>query len=822
MVSLPVPELRSEEDVKIHVLLPYLEKLGYQSSCFEFERGIEIQEGRKCKTIFPDIVVYSDSRREAPLLVCDTKAPNEILDKRAREQVISYARLLPRIAPLALLTNGSQTQVFQTLHKNRIAHLPPRDEIQKDLFDSLVSRDIQDALRAEARHELFIIDDVQTFKSVLKRCHNQIRNNEGYDPTAAFDEMSKVLFCKLLEEKTHQNNNRFRLQVFDDTMGRLGINIVRQMFQEIKKKTDYSMLFEPDTEINLSDRTIRSIVTLFEPYDLSLTGFDVKGEAFEYFLSDTFTGGLGEFFIPRNVVEFIIDAVDPKIGHRIVDPFCGTGGFLIYAFEVINEKIGQHDFADDEKDRWRWELSNRSLFGTDWKERTSQACKMNMMVHGDGNSGIFMHHGLTDVEGSIEPGLFDVCITNPPFGSRESDPEILARYELGSGRTSQDRMILAVERCLKLVKPGGTVGIVLADGLLSNKSAAYVRDFIRDNAHIRAVISLNAETFEGYGARAKTSVLILTKKQESERAQTKPVFMTIAANTGYAPNGDPVSGNQLPDILVDYREFRSLGAQASPFRSRSWVSEGNGDRLDAEFYSVALERVEGEEDFVSAAQLVENVKHLADWITKPSNHFPLETLSQDYDQLPVGDLLEIVSSRERLQPDASYKLLGVRWWGDGTFIREEKTGREIKASSLFRSYPSALIYNRLFAFRGSFAIVPPEHGGCYVSGEFPQFKVKASVGLPSGELMKYLVYALTSDAFLRVIDAQSTGTTTTSRNRFNQELFLGMTINLPRNLADVVALIDQVEELRARVKALDKQASLFAQAVHSRVKGPIA
>lgn len=250
---MPTPVLKTEKDVKIHFLLPFLENLGFHSSSFEFERGIEIQEGRKRKMIFPDIVVYADARRETPLLVCDTKAPNEILDKQAREQVISYARLLPRIAPLALLTNGSQVQVFQTLHKNPIAHLPHKDELQQDLFEALVSRDVQDALRAEARHELFIIDDVQTFKSVLKRCHNQIRNNEGYDPTAAFDEMSKVLFCKMLEEKTHSTNNRFRVQVFDNTMEQLGVNIVDQMFQEIKNRKEYSGLFEPDAKINLSN-----------------------------------------------------------------------------------------------------------------------------------------------------------------------------------------------------------------------------------------------------------------------------------------------------------------------------------------------------------------------------------------------------------------------------------------------------------------------------------------------------------------------------------------------------------------------------------------
>jgi type I restriction enzyme M protein len=159
----------------------------------------------------------------------------------------------------------------------------------------------------------------------------------------------------------------------------------------------------------LKDRTIRKIVELFESHDLGLTAFDVKGEAFEYFLGDTFTGGLGEYFTPRNVVEFMVEAADPKIGEKIIDPFCGTGGFMIYAFDIVSEKIRLQEFSDEEKERWRLELSNKSLYGTDWKERTSQACKMNMMVHGDGSSGVFMHDGFVDVPGVIEDGKFNLC-----------------------------------------------------------------------------------------------------------------------------------------------------------------------------------------------------------------------------------------------------------------------------------------------------------------------------------------------------------------------------------------------------------------------------
>jgi type I restriction enzyme M protein len=791
---------KTEDDVKIQVLLPYIEGLGYKTNHCEFNKAIEVQEGRKVKKIFADVVVYSSASKTAPLILCETKAPNEILNRFVKEQAISYARLLPRIAPLVLITNGTQFQFFQTLNKNRIPELPRRKDLEKDILNFLISKDTQNALRLEAVHGLFIIDDVVTFKNVLRACHNEIRNNEGYDPTVAFDEMSKVLFCKLYEEK-HSGRNRFRLAVFDDTLDRLQINVVKQIFEETKKDVPYSGLFLPDAAINLNDRTIRKIVQLFENYDLSLTAFDVKGEAFEYFLGDTFTGGLGEYFTPRNIVEFVVDALDPRIGEKMIDPFCGTGGFLIYAFDLVSDKIRMQDFAENEKARWKQELSDRSVFGTDWKERTSQACKMNMQVHGDGSSGIFMHHGLVNIPGRIENNSFAVCVTNPPFGSVENDTKILAKYELGSGRKSQDRLILAIERSIELVKSGGRIGIIVIDGILNNDSTRYVRDYIRRNTWIKAIISLNKETFEGYGARAKTSILLLEKKQAHDDEKQHPIFMAIAKNTGYAPNGAQISGNDLPDILMAYKAF--LGQdQKSSSTADCWIAECD-DRLDAEYYwnktDKTIRDVASIQTSVTELLAAVNSEYLQ--LTKDLN---AAFQSHDFDLLSLGDVLEPVQQREKVDPDANYRLIGVRWWGGGVFIREEKSGREIKGSHLYRVLPGQLIYNRLFAFRGSFAIVGREYDGCHASSEFPTFQMKPLVTIPN-ERNQYIVHCLNSANYLKIVDRLSTGSTKQSRNRFKEDRLLGMKIEMPRSdaaLSRLVEMLNRADILRIRQQSL--------------------
>ena len=266
----------SEEDVKIKFLVPFLEDRGYGQDTMDFGVAIEVHEGRKKKTIFADVLVYTSSAKQAPLLICETKPENEALSRSVKEQAISYARLLPQIAPLTLITNGSQVQVFHTLDKSRVAELPKRAELDQDLFKFVLSPDAREALRQEAKHELFIIDDVTSFKGILKACHNEIRNNEGSDPTEAFDELSKVMFCKLYEEKERPKDNRFRLSVFDDA-AKLNVNVIKQIFADAKKRPPYRDLMAPDDDIHLQDRTIRSIVKLFENYDLGLTAFDVKG-----------------------------------------------------------------------------------------------------------------------------------------------------------------------------------------------------------------------------------------------------------------------------------------------------------------------------------------------------------------------------------------------------------------------------------------------------------------------------------------------------------------------------------------------------------------
>lgn len=159
--------LKSAEDVKLKFLLPFLEERGYKKDCVRLNVPVAVREGRKVKAIFADAVVCSSPKGDSPLVLCETKAPNEVLDGAVRDQAISHARLLPRIVPLTLITNGSKVQVFQTVTKKRLPALPHREELAKNVVNFVLSRHLQEALRCEAKNDLLIIDGRRTIKRLL-------------------------------------------------------------------------------------------------------------------------------------------------------------------------------------------------------------------------------------------------------------------------------------------------------------------------------------------------------------------------------------------------------------------------------------------------------------------------------------------------------------------------------------------------------------------------------------------------------------------------------------------------------------------------------
>ncbi|MBB6461970.1 N-6 DNA methylase [Flammeovirga kamogawensis] len=449
----------------------------YKYSLDQMEQEKKLTESKRgTGRASADIVIWRSKEEKQkklnPIIVIECKADYITIQSEDYYQGQNYARFAN--APFFVTTNEKETKVFKvnlevtpkTL-SNEILDIPTAKEaISSDKIKKLLSQ-----TKAFERDE---------FSKLLFQCHNVIRNNDKLSPEAAFDEISKILFMKIRYERNPDEDNIFTLKQFErqETNYEKNIrpvNIKRNgpkddipymdyWFELTKDEFEEDDLFDANEKIKIKQGSFKEIVKKLQKYNLSTTSDDVKGIAFEQFLGGTFRGELGQFFTPRTVVDFIIDVLDPQEDEIICDPCCGSGGFLIKAFEYVRDKI-ENDIRDekdkvnkafDESDssdeklkeisneilhqlgketqiRKREEqetaikndkfisrlekLSSSCIFGTDANPRMARTAKMNMIMHGDGHGGVHHRDGLLNVNGIFE-NRFDVILTNPPFGSR--------------------------------------------------------------------------------------------------------------------------------------------------------------------------------------------------------------------------------------------------------------------------------------------------------------------------------------------------------------------------------------------------------------------
>jgi len=553
--NLNIRQKKPEEIVLEDIVIPFLrEDLGYTLIDPRHQR-VPIRFGRETK--FADTVVYIiKNAKKIPHILVETKAPNEPLDWMQAE---SYAQRLK--APYFLMTDSITWHWYQTGERQgesrKIEKAPKPPEYLKEKV-------------------LIAFEDLYELQKVVSKCHDIIRNEEGFDPTIAFDEISKLLFTKMQDEnevnqgfkdnKQRSPKDNYEFKIGKDELSEEVGSRIKEINRRARNK--YPEIFEGTTEdiknIKLRFPTIFHIIRELQSYTLQQTSIDIKGATYELFIKGTFTGkGLGQFFTPREIVEFMVDMVEPKRRHFILDPACGSGGFLITCmsrvFEEIDDLYRQRGLDNPKQEKRKF--ATKHLFGTDLNERMTWVTKMNMVMHGDGHGGIITHDGLKDSE-RITPVLniikkndgFDMILTNPPFGSKIKSQDILSSYALGADRKSQLTEVLFIERCLQLLKPEGILGIVIPEGIITNDQLGYVRSYIRNNTIIKAIVSIPREAFLPYGSGIKASLLFLQKKDIQNKLKQGKVFMAIAKNVGYDATGRKISGNNLHQILESYRK----------------------------------------------------------------------------------------------------------------------------------------------------------------------------------------------------------------------------------------------------------------------------
>jgi len=379
----------------------------------------------------------------------------------------------------------------------------------------------------QAARTAITFTDPKHIAQLFDKCHNILRTQKGLDAKERLFELSKLLVIKIYEEQRERQGerNRFTISFLDEAKSTMRMDetkIMNVIFDEVKSQmADGYYLFNAEDKIELPPHVIREIVELLEPYSFLETGEDVLGVAFETFLRESMTGKeLGEFFTPREVVDFMVKLVDPKPGELILDPAVGTGGFLLYSFWHLRKKIEEQEDLSEEE---RQDLLNQIpdwLWGIDIYRFLVKMCRVNLKVHGCEPRHIYRANSLDLIDDNIperevedrkvreiikevieEKGGFDIILTNPPFGSgakqRVRDPAILERYELVMRNRAgepkpQIPQVLFLELCIRLLRPGGRMAIVLPDGILNNikSPSPETRDFIRRECVIQAIIDL--------------------------------------------------------------------------------------------------------------------------------------------------------------------------------------------------------------------------------------------------------------------------------------------------------------------------------------------
>lgn len=478
------------------------------------------------------------------------------------------------------------------------------------------------------------IADNEMLKVTFRRCHNFIHGNEGMPKDAAFWQFLYLIFCKMHDETYKRGDRRFWAgpkEQFDNA-GRKEIRKrIAPLFNEVKAK--FPNIFRGNEEISLSDRALAFMVSELAKYDFTRTDVDAKGVAYQEIVGTNLRGDRGQYFTPRGVVKLVVEMLDPKENERVLDPACGTGGFLVANLGNMLKKFRKEEGTEAGKENTDEflnvherlkEYAGAMVFGSDFDQFLVRASQMNMVMAGDGRGHLYHMNSLEFPNGHLQEndavkdipfGSIDVVMTNPPFGSDIpiTDKNILKHYELahswdpdgegefrnnGSLKSSVAPEILFIERCIKWLKPGtGRMGIVLPDGVLGNPAAEYIRWWIMKETQVLASVDLPVEAFIAEAnVNILTSLLFLRRKSEQEKhaeamggMEEYPVFMAVADKVGFDRRGNKLF-KRTPDgeeiiIEKEYTErFRIKGEWVERKLTRNEKIEDNDLPVIAEKY----------------------------------------------------------------------------------------------------------------------------------------------------------------------------------------------------------------------------------------------
>jgi type I restriction enzyme M protein len=568
-----------EEQVRAEFWAELIYRYGYEPARI----GVEITVPDRTPSDRADLVVFRDDERKKPYAVIEYKQDG-VTDaefNQAVEQACGNGTWAKFRANYVGVVAGMTRRFFDFSEKygvlereaNIIADLPRQYGKPEEyrFYKGDPNNDIQPVSK-------------EALIGAIKKCHQTLWAGGKLSPPAAFGELCKIIFVKISDEQAKRKKGEpYEFQIKTHEPSRRLAERIKSLYETQKQK-------DPDvfTEtVKIDDASLRTVVSHLESINLSKTDLDTKGLAFEQFMDGFFKGDFGQYFTPREIISFAVEMTQPQSEHIVLDPACGSGGFLLYAMDAVrhdaDKEFPNHEADPNEaiahKARWH-DFAKDRLFGIEINDEIARVAKMNMIIHDDGHTNVIGADSLDRVERmyAVNRGFaknrFDLVLTNPPFGAQVvlAERPYLADYELGNAedskgnkkaRKNQKTEILFLERVWHFLKPkSGRAAVVLPDGILTNSSLQYVRDFLLEHFQVQAVISLPPTAFSHYGAGVKSSLVFLRKRAEDEKPDdNEAIFMAVPELIGYDATGRKCD-NQLPEVTQQFRKFQK---DAKPF-----------------------------------------------------------------------------------------------------------------------------------------------------------------------------------------------------------------------------------------------------------------
>ncbi|MBA8819446.1 N-6 DNA methylase [Ochrobactrum sp. P6BS-III] len=621
-----------EEIVRAESYVSLILDYGYPADQITLEYPVP----HRVPNIHTDMVVFKDASKKWPYIVIECKrqeASQGELDQ-AVEQGFGYANSLS--ADFLWMTSGIRNDYFKVSgfggaerRENRIADLPKIG--QKEASRAKYTKGGQGGF------ELEVVEENELTRK-FKQAHDALWAGGKRNPSEAFDELDKLIFCKIWDERTNRRpGSPYDFQVFSDDKGDDLKKRIQALYQKGREKDPE--VFKED--IRLSNFELQTVVGYLAGTNLGKTDLDSKGRAFETFMTGFFRGEFGQYFTPRNIVKFIVDALPITHDSVVIDTSCGSGGFLLHALDKVRREAdrmaeeGYFEQSSVQHHKHWHDFAENNLYGIEISEGIARTAKMNMIIHDDGHTNVIAFDGLEPIDNMRErtknqgfkPNRFDFIITNPPFGAKVklNEKRFLEDYDLGckdvdwidtklknitvkqkkvgeqglirrtfleKARDQQTTEVLFIEQCHRFLKPGGYLAMVIPDSILTNSSMQYVRDWIEEHWRIVSVVSLPQFAFAANGAGVKSSVLFLKKFDDAttiaiqrikEKAQDviyarkdggKALENLIKEKAAKLKKGDPVI-QQIDQQLIDKLEALAAQGTLTPEAKRRLKSEAD-------------------------------------------------------------------------------------------------------------------------------------------------------------------------------------------------------------------------------------------------------